>query len=129
MSITLMPGSRLPAFCTSMGRVLLAALPRAEAGPRLEAAPRMRRTRYTTTAVELLLAELETVRAQGFALIDQEVELGLRSIAIPLVNARGTIVAAMNIGVAAGQHDIGELASRYLEPMRAVQRELRPLLR
>ena len=74
------------------------------------------------------MAELQKVRAQGHALIDQEVELGLRSIAVPVLNARGATIAAMNVGVAATQ-GVGELRDRYFEPMLKVQRELKPLLR
>jgi IclR family transcriptional regulator, pca regulon regulatory protein len=129
MSIALMPGSRLPAFCTSMGRVMLAALPDQEARHALNEAPLTRRTPHTKTNVDAILGELDNVRAEGFAVIDQEVELGLRSIAVPILNARGATVAAMNIGVAATQHDVGELAGLYLQPMLGVQRELHAVLR
>ena len=128
MSIALMPGSRLPAFCTSMGRVMLAALPPDDARLRLEGASRVQRTVHTITDIEALMAKLQKVRAQGHALIDQEVELGLRSIAVPVLNARGATIAAMNVGVAATQ-GVGELRDRYFEPMLKVQRELKPLLR
>ena len=129
MSIALMPGSRLPAFCTSMGRVLLAALPIEEAQRRLEMVPLVARTNRTITDVGLILDQLEAVRRTGYALIDQEVEIGLRSIAVPIFNARGATVAAMNVGVSATQADLADLASGYLAPMRRVQTELRALLR
>ncbi len=128
MSIALMPGSRLPAFCTSMGRVMLAALPEPEARQLLEAAPLVARTRHTVTDIDALMSILGTVRAQGYALIDQEVELGLRSIAVPVINARGRTIAALNVGVPANQDEVGALARLYLEPMRAVQAELRAML-
>ncbi|WEJ34003.1 IclR family transcriptional regulator C-terminal domain-containing protein [Devosia sp. SD17-2] len=129
MSIALMPGSRLPSFCTSMGRVMLAALPEEEARDILEAAPLMPRTPFSMTDVDAVMAELGRVRASGFATIDQEVELGLRSIAVPLYNARGTIVAALNLGVAAGQLALDELAPKFLGPLRQVQAEVRAMLR
>jgi IclR family pca regulon transcriptional regulator len=129
MSIALMPGSRLPSFCTSMGRVMLAALPEEEARDILEAAPLVPRTTFTKTDVDAVLAELERVRASGFATIDQEVELGLRSIAVPLYNARGTVVAALNLGVAAGQLALDEPAPKFLGPLRQVQAEVRAMLR
>ena len=129
MSIALMPGSRLPAFCTSMGRVLLAALPDSEARSRLEAAPLVKRTSHTCVDLEALSLGLAHVREQGFALIDQEVELGLRSIAIPLHNARGSVVAALNIGLGATQAGIDELPRLYLPALRLVQAELRTVLR
>lgn len=129
MSIALMPGSRLPAFCTSMGRVMLAALPESAAQAALEAAPRAARTRFTKTDVPDLIAELEQVRRHGYALIDQEVEIGLRSIAVPLLNARKQVVAALNIGVPATQQQLDDLAQLYLAPLRQVQQELQGMLR
>lgn len=128
MSIALMPGSRLPAFCTSMGRVLLAALAETEARSLLETTPLVARTRHTITDVDALMAILDKIRSDGFALIDQEVELGLRSIAVPVFNARGKAIAALNVGVPATQDAVGALARLYLEPMRAVQAELRAML-
>jgi IclR family transcriptional regulator, pca regulon regulatory protein len=129
MSITLMPGSRLPAYCTSMGRVMLAALPEAEAIAILTAAPLTMRTPFTVTSVPVLLDELTRVRAQGYAMIDQEVELGLRSIAVPLINARGRVVAALNFGFSAGT-DMPEAAvTRHLSLMQEVKIDLRRVLR
>jgi len=130
MSIALMPGSRLPAFCTSMGRVMLAALPEDEAAATLDgAAPLAARTRFTRTDKAVLSAELATIRRQGFALVDQEVELGLRSIAVPLYDSRGRTVAAMNVGVPATQDGVDELARLYLPRLLAAQTELRATLR
>lgn len=128
MSIALMPGSRLPAFCTSMGRVLLASLAPEEARHILETAPRLARTERTVTDVDTLMERLEETRQQGFATIDQEVETGLRSIAVPLFNARGRTVAALNVGLAASAGEISALVERYIGPMRAVQRELAAML-
>ncbi len=129
MSISLMPGSRLPAFCTSMGRVLLAALPPGDAETQLRAAPLVARTRFTQTDPDAILSELADIRGQGYALIDQEVELGLRSIAMPLRNARGMTIAALNIGVPATQASVQDLTNLYLAPMQRVQSELQGLLR
>lgn len=129
MSIALMPGSRLPAFCTSMGRVMLAALPQGDAQAVLGQSPLTPRTRLTRTDPDWLMAELQRIREQGYALIDQEVELGLRSIAVPLTNARGKVVAALNVGVPATQARIEDLVEFYLPAMRAVQAELAALLR
>ena len=129
MSIALMPGSRLPAFCTSMGRVMLAALPEAEARAVLDAAPLAARTRHTLTDPDAVMRELAKVRRQGFALIDQEVELGLRSIAVPVLNARGATMAALNIGVPATQEKVEDLVPLYLPAMQQIQSELRAMLR
>ncbi|KAA2311790.1 helix-turn-helix domain-containing protein [Puniceibacterium sp. HSS470] len=129
MSIALMPGSRLPAYCTSMGRVLLAALPEAEAKRRLAAMRRDARTDLTETDLDRLMALIATVRAQGFAVIDQEVEMGLRSIAVPLYDAHGRIVAALNLGLPVRGEAVSEIATRYLPELKAVQGELRRVLR
>jgi IclR family pca regulon transcriptional regulator len=129
MSIALMPGSRLPAYCTSMGRVLLAALPESDARALLVAAPLPARTPQTLTDPDAIMAELAQVRRQGYALIDQEVELGLRAIAVPLLNARGTVVAAVNVGVPATQVGVADLVRLYLAPLRGLQSELRTVLR
>lgn len=129
MSIGLMPGSRLPAYCTSMGRVLLAALPEAEARERLGPGPLPRRTEHTLTDPADILAELGRVRAAGHAVIDQEVEIGLRSIAVPLTTARRVTVAAMNLGLPARGEPIEALVERYLPALRDVAARMREILR
>jgi len=129
MSIALMPGSRLPAFCTSMGRVLLAALPEAEAETRLHAHPLPARTPLTLTDPAQVLGRIAETRDQGFAIIDQEVELGLRSIAVPIFDAHVRVVAALNLGLPARAEPATGLVTRYLPVLRKVQAELRKVLR
>ena len=129
MSINLMPGSRLPAYCASMGRVLLAALPLEEARQRIDQTDRRAFTPNTKTSPAELMEELGKVRAQGFAVIDQELELGLCSIAVPLHDERDRIVAALNIGAPAAQIPASELVARFLPPLQSVARILRPMLR
>jgi IclR family pca regulon transcriptional regulator len=124
MSITLMPGSRLPAYCTSMGRVLLAALAPSAARETLDGTARIARTERTVTNVDRLMALLEETSRQGFALIDQEVEIGLRSIAVPLVDARGRTVAALNVGLAASAEPPSTLVERFLPSLRQVQADM-----
>ena len=127
MSIALMPGSRLPAYCTSMGRVLLGALEPKEARSILASHPRAARTDRTVTEVEALMAILAETRARGFAFIDQEVEIGLRSLAVPLVNARGATVAALNVGLAASGELPDAIAERLLPALLGVKAEFRRL--
>lgn len=129
MSIALMPGARLPAYCTSMGRVMLAALPADALRERLAQAPFPARTPHTRTSAAQIADELARVRRDGFAIIDQEVEIGLRSIAVPLLNARGRVVAALNIGLAAAHATVEELPVRFLPQLQRIQGELRGLLR
>ena len=97
MSISLGVGSRLPAYCTSMGRVLLAGLDEAQARELLAASERPARTRHTVTKVDALLARIREVRSQGWCLVDQELEEGLISMAAPLKDRSGRTVAALNI--------------------------------
>jgi IclR family transcriptional regulator, pca regulon regulatory protein len=128
MSVSLMPGSRLPAYCTSMGRALLAALPEPEALARLARAPRPVRTPHTLTDPAAIMAELAKVRAQGYARIDQEVELGLRSLAVPLLDSRGRTVAALNLGLPVRDESMEAIVSRFLPALQRVQAELRRVL-
>ncbi|MCO5733278.1 IclR family transcriptional regulator C-terminal domain-containing protein [Rhizobium sp. SSA_523] len=128
MSINLTAGSRLPAYCASMGRVLLADLPEGEARARLEAETRPALTPRTKTDIGALLEELALIRQQGYAVIDQELEWGLCSIAVPLLNAKGQCVAALNIGAAAAQIPAMDLPSAYLQPLRRIAQQLRPVL-
>lgn len=128
MSIALMPGSRLPAYCTSMGRVLLSSLTVEDRRGLLERSAITARTPMTLTDIDALLAEIEETAARGHAMIDQEVEVGLRSLAVPLRNVRGKTVAALNVGVAASAGSMQELVERYLPALTAVQMELKGLL-
>jgi IclR family transcriptional regulator, pca regulon regulatory protein len=128
MSIALMPGSRLPAYCTSMGRVLLSAQTAERQRDILEASRLVARTEKTITRMDALLAEIEATGHRGYALIDQEVEIGLRSIAVPLKTIRGQTVAALNVGLAASVASMEDLVERYLPALLAVQRELARML-
>ncbi|MQB19065.1 IclR family transcriptional regulator [Agrobacterium tumefaciens] len=128
MSIALMPGSRLPAYCTSMGRVLLASRSLEDRRAFLERSDIVARTPMTLTDIDALMAEIEETAARGHAMIDQEVEIGLRSLAVPLKNARGKTVAALNVGVAASAGSMQDLVARYLPALSAVQTELKGLL-
>ncbi|HEY3047461.1 MAG TPA: IclR family transcriptional regulator [Polaromonas sp.] len=97
MSISLGVGSRLPAYCTSMGRMLLSALPEAELMDCLAASDLTARTKHTVTDVKELTAKIAQVRRQGWSLVNQELEEGLVSMAAPITNRAGQTVAALNI--------------------------------
>jgi IclR family pca regulon transcriptional regulator len=128
MSIDLGVGSRLPAFCTSMGRVLLANLPPAELESFFE---RVKLTRYTNRTIvnaEKLKQALRLVLRNGYSLVDQELELGLRSMAVPIQNANGKVVAALNVGTHAQRVSIQELQTKFLPQLRSAARELSMLL-
>ena len=128
MSINLMAGSRLPAYCASMGRVLLAALPEAEARALIFSSELKANTPNTITDPDSLMAVLARVRTDGYAVIDQELEIGLCSIAVPLENARGRVVAALNIGAPAALVPAAEMPERYLPTLCEVQATLRKVL-
>lgn len=129
MSIGLMPGSRLPAHCTSMGRVLLSTLPTNELDQIIEEADLTPRTTKSMTDPKAIIAEILKIGKQGFCVIDQEVELGLRSLAVPVYNARGKVVAALNIGMAAVQNEPNDLVDLYLKDLIKVQDGLRRVLK
>ena len=103
VSGTLQPGTRVPAWCTANGRMLLANLPQEQVDNFLERAQPEQITLHTIVNKERLALEIARSRAQGYALVDQELELGLRSIAVPLRNFRGDVVAARNVSVHAAR--------------------------
>ena len=97
MSISLGVGSRLPAYCTSMGRMLLSALPPDDMMKVLQASDLAARTRYTVTDMDEMATRIAQVRKQGWSLVNQELEEGLVSIAAPITDRAGQTVAALNI--------------------------------
>jgi IclR family pca regulon transcriptional regulator len=99
IDLNLHVGSRLPAYCTSMGKVLLAYLPLEEQRAVLRRVTFTQRGPNTVTAKEELLAELERVRGCGLAVNNEELAYGLRSIAAPVLSQQGTAAAAINIAV------------------------------
>jgi IclR family pca regulon transcriptional regulator len=128
MSINLNPGSRLPAYCSSMGRVLLAALSDTEAMAVLDATEIRAHTAHSKVDKQDLMDELRLVREQGYAIIDQELEIGLRSIAVPIRTAGGKTIAALNIGAQAARAPIGTLRKVYLPALLDAQRAAGKLL-
>lgn len=106
MRNTLGVGSRLPAYCTSLGRVLLADLPDDELVKRLEASNPRPLTRHTVTRLDALLAKIRQVRKQGWSLVNQELEEGLISLAAPITNHAGRTIAAINISGQANRTNV-----------------------
>jgi len=123
MSIALRAGSRLPLYATSMGRVLLAARSRAEQEAYLRRTQRMALTERTETNAKTLLAIFAQVAEEGFAIVDQELEIGLRSAAVPVFQ-RGEVVAALNVGTPAARISPAELRAHFLPPLRRVATDL-----
>jgi IclR family transcriptional regulator, pca regulon regulatory protein len=119
MSITLAVGTRLPAYATSMGRVLLAALRDDELDRRLALAELRPLTTRTVTDRSVLRRILDTVRRQGYAAVDQELEEGLRSLAVPIRERDGRVVAALNVSVHASRATMAVLKREFLPAARA----------
>src|SRR5690606_28924677 len=97
--INLGVGSRLPAYCSSMGRVLLAGLSDEELEVQLRTTELHARTPHTLTDIDALREEILRVRQQGWALINQELELGLVSVAAPIYGRNRKVLAAVNVGL------------------------------
>jgi IclR family pca regulon transcriptional regulator len=113
MTISLGVGTRLPAHCTSMGRVLRAGLPEAELDAFIAGADLEAFTDRTITDPARLREEIGAVRANGWALLDQELEIGLRSVAAPLC-AGGSTIAALNVAASAPRVALEELRGTIL---------------
>lgn len=117
-------GSRLPAYCTSMGRVLLAGLPDAAALELLRSAPLEARTRHTLTDADAILAKVQQARRQGWCLVNQELEEGLVSMAAPVFDRSGHTVAAINISGQANRTSARQMQDAMLAPLREAAQEI-----
>lgn len=118
MNVGITVGTRFPAYATSMGRILLAGLPQDKLDEYLAKAEIRKITPRTVSSAEELLAVLDQVREQGWCLLDQELELGLMSVAAPLKNNVGKIVAAVNVSLQA-QHVASQADPQaYLDSVR-----------
>jgi IclR family transcriptional regulator, pca regulon regulatory protein len=128
MAIGLGVGTRLPAFCTSIGRVLLANLPPEEMETLLSRIEFTRYTDHTLTSAQKLRQVLLAVRRNGYAIVDQELELGLRSMAVPVQNHMGPVMAAINVGAHGQRVSVQDMQTRFLPYLRAAAQELCMLL-
>ena len=129
LSLNLGVGSRLPAYCTSMGRLLLSGLPDAEAEQRLRGSELRVRTRHTLTALPDLMARVREAREQGWCLVDQELEEGLISMAAPVFDKTGAVVAALNISGQANRSDAPAMQREMLPALREAAQTITRLLR
>ena len=114
MTISLAVGSRLPAYPTSMGRVLLSGLSDAELDAYLASTPLEPLTSRTVTDPDRIRAIVEQVRADGFALVDQELEDGVRSVAAPVSDRKGRVVAALNISCHAARSEMSTIREDFV---------------
>ncbi|GAA1367363.1 IclR family transcriptional regulator domain-containing protein [Streptomyces beijiangensis] len=116
MSVTITVGTRLPAYATSMGRVLLAGLAPGERPALPAELPAL--TRHTVTSSREIGRIVDRVAAEGFALVDEELEEGLRSLAVPVRDALGRVVAALNVAQHAGRGTADEARGALLPALR-----------
>ena len=118
MSVNISIGTRLPAHATSMGQVLLAALPPAELDIYFGEAELKPYTPHTVTDKAQLRPYLARVAKQGYSLVDQELEVGLRSIAVPVRDRAGRVMAAMNVSSHAARASQGDMVKVLLPELR-----------
>jgi len=128
MRISLGVGSRLPAYCTSMGRLLLADLDDEALRARLEASTLEAFTRHTLTDIDALFAKVQQARRQRWCLVNQELEEGLISIAAPIVDRAGRMVAALNISGQANRTSAKVMQETMLPALVAAAAEISRLL-
>jgi IclR family transcriptional regulator, pca regulon regulatory protein len=117
-------GSRIPAYCSATGKVLLAYLPRPDLDQLLERIDLIQRGPRTVTGKKALLAELDQVRHTGLAVNDEELESALRSIAAPVRARSGEVVAAVNVSIPWSPATMSELISRLGPTVQATAAEI-----
>jgi IclR family pca regulon transcriptional regulator len=128
IGVGLNTGSRLPAYCSAMGRVMLASLPLEQSRALLIASDRKQFTPRTLTELDALMAELERVRHLGYSIIDQEIELGSMSVAVPVRNTTGRTVAALVVAFHVSSDLSQQIATDVLPRLLEAQRQLAEIL-
>ncbi len=107
-------GVHIPAYCSATGRVLLSQFPDTDVAKRLTRKPLRRRTPRTLTKVPELLSEIGFARRNGYAISDEELELGMRSLSVPVKDAGGAIIAAFSVSAASARITNADLRRRFL---------------
>ncbi len=120
----LMTGSRIPAFCTSMGRVLLAGLAPDDCKATLLNSERRQWTRVTTTDVRKLERDIANVRDQGWSVVVDELELGAFGMAVPIRGANGKTIAAINLSTNLARHSPKALFKRFMPALKSAADEI-----
>jgi IclR family transcriptional regulator, pca regulon regulatory protein len=124
MTVTISVGTRFPAYATSMGRVMLAAQPEERLEAYLGSTSLRGLTGHTITSPAALRRELRKIRTQGWAVVDQELEEGLRSAAAPIHDADGQVIAAINVSTHAGRRTLESIVEDLLQPLLATARHI-----
>jgi IclR family transcriptional regulator, pca regulon regulatory protein len=128
MSLDVATGSRLPVHCTAAGRVLLAALPEDQLPAHLERIELKALTAKTIVSREALARDIRRAREQGFSVIDEELETGIRAIAVPIVSKDGHVAASLGVGALALRCSLDDLQSRFLPTLRDQARAIGQLI-
>ena len=122
-------GDRMPAHCSSLGKILLAAMPPAELDALLTTRSLQARTERTITEPAVLKAELETVRRNHWAKVEDEMDEGTLSIAVPLRGADGSLVAALNVASHRSRQTIAAMVDTMLGPLQLAAQEIEVIIR
>jgi IclR family pca regulon transcriptional regulator len=117
MTVSISVGTRFPAYATSMGRVLLAGMSEPELAAYLSAVRLEPLTARTVSSVAALRGEVARVRSQGWALVNQELEEGLRALAVPIRDRAGKVVAALNVSAHASRTSLEAMRRDLLPPL------------
>ncbi|WP_061535126.1 IclR family transcriptional regulator domain-containing protein [Collimonas arenae] len=128
MSVSLNTGSRLPAYCTSLGRVMLAHMEDDALNAYLDKVKLKAYTERTVVSAKRLREILAEVRSSGFALVEEELEIGLRSIAVPVRGASGNVLAALNVSAQATRISSRKMKEEFLPVLQHGAQELSILL-
>jgi IclR family transcriptional regulator, pca regulon regulatory protein len=121
-------GSRLPMYCTGSGRLWLASLPDAEVDAYLERTDRQPLTPFTRTAIADIKAVIASIRQLGYAELDQEYEVGMRILGVPVLDRQGQMRASLTITTEAASMTLATMRERYLRYLYEGQALLRPII-
>ena len=128
MGFLLKPGTRMPAYVMTSGRVLLAAKSDDEVLALLRQMDRQPFTKRTLTSLDALMKAIRNVREKGFAQVEEELEVGLLSLAVPIRNRRGDTVASLNVSSSATRTTMADFRAVALTVMRATAKEIGAIL-
>jgi IclR family pca regulon transcriptional regulator len=128
MSMAVTVGSRLPAFHTAMGRVQLGFLDDDEIWRRLKSVRIEPLTPYTITDLQALLDRIRADHEQGFSIVDEELERGLRALAVPLVDRQGEVVAGLSLSTHASRTTRNEMRATFLPELQRIAAQIAPAL-
>jgi IclR family transcriptional regulator, pca regulon regulatory protein len=117
-------GAHLPAYCSATGRVILSQFSDKEVLERIGRKPTPQRTSHTLTRTSELLTEIRSVREKGYAISDEELELGLRALAVPVIGPNDEIIAAVSVSAASARVRSAELRKRFLPVLQSYARLL-----